>query len=65
VKLLHRLDILLRRLVNIVVRIVELVVLEVSCGTTSVSIEISRHGPVLLTSLLSCESLCGLAYRLL
>ena len=36
-KLLHRLDVLLRRFVDIVVGVVELVVLEVSCGTRAVS----------------------------
>lgn len=38
VKLLHRLDVLLRGLVDIVVRVVKLVVLEVSCGTVVISI---------------------------
>lgn len=37
VELLHRLHILLRRLVDIVVGIVKLVVLEVSCGAVMVS----------------------------
>ncbi len=36
-ELLHRLDVLLRRLVNLIIGVVELVALEVSCGTTIVS----------------------------
>ena len=37
-ELLHRLDILLRCLVNVVVGIVQLVVLEISCGTGVMSV---------------------------
>jgi len=37
VELLHRLDILLRRLVDVIVGVVQLVVLEVACGTATVS----------------------------
>lgn len=43
-ELLHRLDILLRRLVDLVVRVVKLVVLKISCGTETVSFALKCTG---------------------